>query len=177
MIFSSFLATKFQIRWSSKWTWGGTGTPLADEMVNIWAIFVQYLSFIFQIVITEGQTILLDTDTPILFFLLINGGTLMFDKEAPSIELNSKYILVAGGGKLIIGTEEEPYENKATVTMHGNVRCTEMPVFGCKVKIYPHPPAFHILCSGHWNPRGKPRYPWQVRSSNLDPFGHHSLTW
>ena len=87
----------------------------------------------FQIVITEGQTILLDTDTPILFFLLINGGTLMFDKEAPSIELNSKYILVAGGGKLIIGTEDEPYENKATVTMHGNVRCTEMPVFGCKV--------------------------------------------
>ena len=57
----------------------------------------------------------------------------MFDKEAPSIELNSKYILVAGGGKLIIGTEEEPYENKATITMHGNVRCTEMPVFGCKV--------------------------------------------
>ena len=57
----------------------------------------------------------------------------MFDKEAPSIELNSKYILVAGGGKLIIGTEDEPYENKATVTMHGNVRCTEMPVFGCKV--------------------------------------------
>ena len=91
------------------------------------------MPFIVQIVITEGQTILLDTDTPILFFLLINGGTLMFDKEAPSIELNSKYILVAGGGKLIIGTEEEPYENKATVTMHGNVRCTEMPVFGCKV--------------------------------------------
>ena len=104
-------------RWSSKWTWGGTGTPLVDEMI----------------VITEGQTILLDTDTPVLFFLLINGGTLIFDKEAPSIELQSRYILVAGGGKLIIGTEEEPYENKATITMHGNVRCTEMPVFGCKV--------------------------------------------
>ena len=95
-----------------------------------------FLSFICQIVITEGQTILLDTDTPILFFLLINGGTLMFDKEAPSIELQSKYILVAGGGKLIIGTEEEPYENKATITMHGNVRCTEMPVFGCKVHTF-----------------------------------------
>ena len=57
----------------------------------------------------------------------------MFDKEAPSIELQSRYILVAGGGKLIVGTEEEPYENKAIITMHGNVRCTEMPVFGCKV--------------------------------------------
>ena len=94
--------------------------------------------------ITEGQTILLDTDTPILFFLLINGGTLMFDKEAPSIELQSRYILVAGGGKLIIGTEEEPYENKATITMHGNVRCTEMPVFGCKVYIFLHPSDLHI---------------------------------
>ena len=64
----------------------------------------------------------------------------MFDKEAPSIELQSRYILVAGGGKLIIGTEEEPYENKATITMHGNVRCTEMPVFGCKVYMYPPAP-------------------------------------
>ena len=136
------------------------------------------LCFICQIVITEGQTILLDTDTPILFFLLINGGTLMFDKEAPSIELQSRYILVAGGGKLIIGTEEEPYENKATITMHGNVRCTEMPVFGCKVYIFiPILLLFTYLCLGHWNPGGKSRSPWQVRSSNLDPLGHHSLTW
>ena len=112
------LSTFYYIdRWSSIWTWGGLGTPLAGELI----------------VITEGQTILLDTDTPVLKFLLINGGTLMFDKDAPSLELQSEYILVAGGGKLIVGTEEEPYENKATITMHGNVRCTEMPVFGCKV--------------------------------------------
>ena len=112
------LSTFYYIdRWSSIWTWGGLGTPLAGELI----------------VITEGQTILLDTDTPVLKFLLINGGTLMFDKDAPSLELQTEYILVAGGGKLIIGTEEEPYENKATITMHGNVRCTEMPVFGCKV--------------------------------------------
>ena len=112
------LSTFYYIdRWSSKWTWGGVGTPQAEEFI----------------VITEGQTILLDTDTPVLKFLLINGGTLMFDKEMASLELQSEYILVAGGGKLIIGTEEEPYQNQATITMHGNVRCTEMPVFGCKV--------------------------------------------
>eukprot|EP00090_Calanus_glacialis_P017096 TRINITY_DN2671_c0_g1_i4.p1 TRINITY_DN2671_c0_g1~~TRINITY_DN2671_c0_g1_i4.p1 ORF type:complete len:4502 (+),score=1148.36 TRINITY_DN2671_c0_g1_i4:1085-13507(+) len=104
-------------RWSSIWTWGGTGTPLAGEFI----------------VITEGQTILLDVSTPILAFLLIKGGTLMFDRENSEIELQSKYILLVEGGILEIGTEDEPYDSKAIITMHGNTRCTEMPVFGCKV--------------------------------------------
>ena len=104
-------------RWSSIWTWGGLGTPLAGEFI----------------VITEGQTILLDVDTPILAFLLVKGGKLMFDKEQPEIELQSKYILLVDGGQLEIGTEEEKYPSKATITLHGNTRCTEMPVFGCKV--------------------------------------------
>ena len=114
------LATFYYIdRWSSIWTWGGLGTPLEGEFI----------------VITPGMTILLDTDTPVLKFLLINGGTLMFDEENPNIELQAEYILIAGGGSLQIGTEEKPYTSKATITMHGNVRCTEMPVFGCKVRI------------------------------------------
>merc|ERR1719422_2781341 len=104
-------------RWSSIWTWGGTGTPLAGEFI----------------VITEGQTILLDTSTPILAFLLIKGGKLMFDGEQAELELQSKYILLVDGGQLEIGTEEEKYPSKATITLHGNTRCTEMPVFGCKV--------------------------------------------
>ena len=107
-------------RWSSKWTWGGTGTPMEGE----------------YIVITNGQTILLDESTPNLKFLLIKGGTLMFDRENPEIELNTQYILLVEGGKLEIGTEEEPYDSKAIITMHGNVRCTELPIFGCKVIIF-----------------------------------------
>ena len=105
-------------RWSSIWTWGGLGTPLAGE----------------YIVITNGQTILLDESTPVLKFLLIKGGTLMFDSEKTLIDLQTEYILLVEGGKLIIGTEEEPYESKAMITMHGNVRCTELPIFGCKVR-------------------------------------------
>ena len=104
-------------RWSSIWTWGGLGTPLEGE----------------YIVITNGQTILLDESTPTLKFLLIKGGTLIFDRENPEIELNTEYILIVEGGKLEIGTEEEPYDSKAIITMHGNVRCTELPIFGCKV--------------------------------------------
>ena len=86
-----------------------------------------------MIVISKGQTILLDTNTPVLKFLLINGGTLLFDRDMPSIELQAEYILVVGGGKLQVESEEEPYANRAIITMHGNVRCTEMPVYGCKV--------------------------------------------
>ena len=106
-------------RWSSIWTWGGLGTPLEGEFI----------------VITEGQTILLDTSTPILAFLLIKGGKLMFDGDVAELELQSKYILLVDGGQLEIGTEEEKYpaESKAIITMHGHTRCIEMPVFGCKV--------------------------------------------
>ena len=93
-------------RWNSIWTWGGTGTPLVDEFI----------------VITAGQTILLDTSTPILAFLLIDGGKLMYDREADGLDLQSKYILIINGGALEIGTEDEPYLNQASITMHGNVR-------------------------------------------------------
>ena len=90
-------------RWSSIWTWGGLGTPLKDEFI----------------VITEGQTILLDVSTPVLAFLLIKGGTLVFDSENTFIELQSKYILLVEGGKLQIGSEEVhyPQESKAIITM------------------------------------------------------------
>ena len=103
-------------RWNSIWTWGGTGTPLAGELIHI----------------TEGQTILLDTSTPILKMLLIDGGKLMYDRDADGLNLNSEYILIINGGGLEIGTEDEPYTNQATITMHGHVRCTELPIYGCK---------------------------------------------
>ena len=93
-------------RWNSIWTWGGTETPQVDEFI----------------VITAGQTILLDTSTPILAFLLIDGGKLMYDREADGLNLQSKYILIINGGALEIGTEDEPYLNQASITMHGHVR-------------------------------------------------------
>ena len=103
----------------------------------------------------QGQTILLDKSTPVLAFLLIKGGTVIFDREVADLELQAEYILIVEGGKLQvggphttskilnyllqIGTEEEPYDSKATITMHGHVRCTEMPIFGCKVTTFLSP--------------------------------------
>ena len=103
-------------RWSSIWTWGGLGTPLEGEFI----------------VITEGQTILLDTSTPILKFLLIDGGKLMYDRDADGLNLQSEFILIINNGALEIGTEEEPYANQADITLHGHTRCTELPIYGCK---------------------------------------------
>ena len=56
----------------------------------------------------------------------------MYDRDADGLNLNSEFILIINGGALEIGTEDEPYLNQATITMHGHVRCTELPVYGCK---------------------------------------------
>ena len=104
-------------RWSSIWTWGGLGTPQADEFI----------------VIQTGQEIVLDVTTPTLAFLLLDGGTLIFDRDQDGLTLHSEYILLLKDGRLEIGTEEEPYLNRANIMMHGHVRCIELPVFGCKV--------------------------------------------
>ena len=51
--------------------------------------------------IQQGQTILLDTDTPVLSVLLIQGGHVMFDRK--DVHLQAEYILILDGGKLTIG--------------------------------------------------------------------------
>ena len=103
-------------RWNSIFTWGGTGTPLAGELIHI----------------TEGQTIMLDTSTPILKMLLIDGGKLIYDRDANGLNLQSEFILIINGGALEIGTEDDRYLNDAQITMHGHTRCTELPIYGCK---------------------------------------------
>ena len=54
------IETEFEYidRWSSLWTWGGKPLPVEGDVV----------------VIEEGQTVLLDVDTPILNMLLIQGN-------------------------------------------------------------------------------------------------------
>ncbi|XP_033758550.1 fibrocystin-L-like [Pecten maximus] len=101
--------------WSSEHSWGGNGKPVAEDFV----------------VIPEGQTILLDETTPVLKMLLIQGGTLIFDEK--NIELNAEYILVTNNGTFQIGTEEEPFQSKAFITLHGHTLSTELPIYGNKV--------------------------------------------
>ena len=104
--------------WSSPFTWGGGPLPQEGDLV----------------VIPSGQTLLLDTTTPILGYLLVQGGELIFDAEQPSesIELHTQGALVTGGGKLEIGTEDEPFMNKAQIVLYGHVLSPEIPVYGAK---------------------------------------------
>ncbi|XP_078698697.1 fibrocystin-L-like isoform X2 [Branchiostoma floridae x Branchiostoma belcheri] len=103
-------------RWSSVYTWGGEGLPEEGDFVIVHA----------------GQTLLLDTDTPILRMLLIQGGTLLFHDER-NVHLQSEYILITDGGTLQVGTEEAPFQHQATITLHGNLRSKELPIYGAKV--------------------------------------------
>ena len=63
----------------------------------------------------------------------LTGGELIFDPDAEFLELNAEYIVVVGEGKVQIGTEESPHQGQAAITLHGNVRATELPVYGAKV--------------------------------------------
>ncbi|XP_053322520.1 fibrocystin-L [Spea bombifrons] len=100
--------------WSSKYTWGGESPPEEGSLA----------------VITKGQTILLDQSTPVLKMLLIQGGTLIFDEA--DIELQSENILITDGGVLQIGTETDPFKHKAIITLHGQIRSPELPLYGAK---------------------------------------------
>ncbi|MCJ8746157.1 hypothetical protein PDJAM_G00138700 [Pangasius djambal] len=100
--------------WSSRYTWGGQSPPEAGTFA----------------VITKGQTILLDVSTPVLKMLLIQGGKLIFDEA--DIELQAENILITDGGALQIGTEDNPFQHKAIITLHGYLRAPELPVYGAK---------------------------------------------
>uniref|UniRef100_A0A3Q2Z1Q4 PKHD1 like 1, tandem duplicate 1 n=1 Tax=Hippocampus comes TaxID=109280 RepID=A0A3Q2Z1Q4_HIPCM len=99
--------------WSSKYTWGGLHPPEKGAFA----------------IITKGQTILLDTSTPVLKMLLIQG-TLVFDEA--DIELQAENILITDGGRLQVGLEEAPFQHKAIITLHGHPRSPELPVYGAK---------------------------------------------
>ena len=103
--------------WSSIWSWGGLPPPSEGQLAAI----------------PPGIEMVLDVTTPILKSLILNGGTLMYDRDQDGLTLNAEYILIVNDGSLQIGSEEEPYENEATIMLHGHTRCIELPIYGCKV--------------------------------------------
>ena len=102
--------------WSSRYTWGGADPPSAGDLV----------------VIESSQTIYFDSQTPILTGIIILGGALIFD-DNQDVSLQAQNIIITPNGLLQIGTEQNPFMHKATITMYGNVRSIELPVFGTKV--------------------------------------------
>eukprot|EP00049_Salpingoeca_infusionum_P016727 m.345219 g.345219 ORF g.345219 m.345219 type:complete len:3928 (+) comp16139_c0_seq5:247-12030(+) len=87
-------------RWSERNTWLNDEPPVEGDFV----------------VIPPDQAILLDESTPQLLLLLVQGQ-LIFDRK--DLTLDSTYIWIQGG-TMEIGTEDEPFLNKVTITLHGD---------------------------------------------------------
>ena len=99
--------------WSRGTTWGGGLFPLSGD--SVW--------------IPTGQSIMLDISPPRLYMLVVQGA-LIFDRV--DIELDLNYIFVQGG-TFQIGTEVEPFQQQATITLHGSPVSQEIPTYGAKV--------------------------------------------
>ena len=76
---------KYVDRWSSPFTWGGMHPPAKGESVYIQA----------------GQTVLLDTSTPVLNLVLIEGELIFEDEQ--DVSLDARYIFI-NTGKLQVCT-------------------------------------------------------------------------
>ncbi|MET1259868.1 G8 domain-containing protein [Flagellimonas sp. DF-77] len=87
-----------QSNWSNPDSWPSGQVPRQNESV----------------VIPEGQTILLDMDTPSLGSLEIHGELRFVDRD---VRLTARWIMVHG--LLQIGTAETPFQNRATITLTG----------------------------------------------------------
>ena len=104
--------------WSSPTTWGGDPPPVAGDSV----------------VVPKNTTVLLDQTTPNLNLIVIEGELVWAPPAGgQKIELNAKYIFLHKGGKLRIGSEDEPYNGQAVITMHGDRKSKELPMYGAKV--------------------------------------------
>lgn len=97
--------------WSSRWTWSGNDPPEEGTIV----------------VIDNGKTVYFDTTTPILKAIVIDNGSLIFD-DTQDVALNVEYIVIVNGGRFQVGTESNPYQHRAIITMYGHLRSIELPI-------------------------------------------------
>lgn len=101
-------------RWSEVSTWKNNEPPVEGDFV----------------VVPDGQAVLLDVSPPKLSVLLIHGE-LIFDRK--DLNLDATYIFVQGG-VMEVGTEDEPFLQRAVITLHGDrYEDIELPTIGVKV--------------------------------------------
>ena len=100
--------------------------------------------------------------------VLVIEGSMVFD-DTQDLELRSKYILVKGQpdrkASFIIGTELHPHKHKAIITLEGNRRMRELPLYGAKVLAVRH---------AHVDFHGEDRFMW-TRLSATAPRGAHFI--
>ncbi|MBL8331112.1 MAG: hypothetical protein JNJ71_19905 [Rubrivivax sp.] len=110
---AAMLAPTAAQRWSDPATWGGS-LPRAGS----------------RVVIPVGKNVVLDTATPALAGLVIEGS-LQAD-PARDVAITAGHILVRGG-RLSVGTADRPYLRQARITLTGASTADVAPGFGNKV--------------------------------------------
>ena len=103
--------------WSSQWTWGGQEPPEAGTIS----------------VIENQATVYLDIETPNLKVLVIDNATIIFE-DSQDVTLNVEYIVIVNGGRLQVGTEQNPFQHRGVINLHGHLRSIELPI--CKLILF-----------------------------------------
>ena len=104
--------------WSDTTTWNDI-LPIEGQAISI----------------PKGQHLLVDVDsTPKLSFIVVEGSLIFPSNVDPNHHrtFDASYVMVQGG-YLEIGTEEDPYTSKLTITMHSSVTDPYLPIYGNKV--------------------------------------------
>ena len=106
--------------WSKESTWGGLFAPVDGESVAL----------------STGINLVVDIDnSPQLNLVVLNGGSLIFPSHTDSNHertFDAHYIFLNNGAYMEVGTEDEPYTSKLTITMHGSRYMPHIPKFGNK---------------------------------------------
>ena len=107
-------------KWSDPGTWGGEFAPMEGETVSI----------------PEGMSLLVDVDSTPVLKAVINEGALLFmpNKDKAHVRtFDAQYIFVKGKNSYMeVGTEEDPYTSKITITMHSKISDPYIPIYGNK---------------------------------------------
>lgn len=106
-------------KWSAPETWGNDLPPQEGEAVQV----------------PKGQHLLFDIDaSPKLSFLNVEGSLIFAPSTDPTHQrtFDCHYILVKGG-YMEVGTEENRYTSKMTITMWSTKYDPQIPLFGNKV--------------------------------------------
>ena len=145
------LTFKYADNWSSVTTWGGEVPPREGESVYI----------------PPCTTIILDTITPILNLVMIEGHLIFLDEGIYGyITMDANYIFISGGS-LQVGTEKNSYSGSAAITLHGYTHSPALPIYGN---------TFLIVRYGTLDLHGSPKVPTWTYLSVTANQGDYSIT-
>ena len=85
--------------------------------------------------IPAGMNLLVNVDSTPKLKAVIVEGSLIFPSNDNDLThhrtFDAEYVFVKKG-RFEVGTEENPYKSKLTITMHGDVSSPEIPIYGNK---------------------------------------------